>query len=153
MIRFSALLAGFLLILVGVSLPADEPREFTLVLVSSSDLGGGRLTPNQLRRVFLGISVSVNDQDIRALRNTSDPVLNEVFLQKVVYMTERRYKRQLVSQTFRTGQMRPPQFGVQSELVQALKSTPASISVMWERDVKKDPGLHTIQVLWKGSPR
>jgi len=150
MIRRRLLLAGLLLLLGGTLLPADEPNEFTLVLVSAADLGDGQLTPNQLRRVFLGIPVSIGGKAISALRNTSDPLLVEIFLQKVVYMSKRRYKRQLVSQTFRTGQMRPPNFNSNDDLVQALKSSPDSVSVMWERDAEKDPALHIVQVLWKG---
>jgi len=150
MIRRGLFVAGLILLLGGTSLPADEPNEFTLVLVSAADLGDGQLTPNQLRRVFLGIPVSINGDDIRALRNTSDPLLIEVFLQKVVYMSKRRYKRQLVSQTFRTGQMRPPNFNKHDDLVQALESIPDSVTVMWKRDAEKDPALHVIQVLWKG---
>jgi len=153
MIRRCLVFAGLLLLLIGTSLPADEPHEVTLVLVSAADLGDSQLTPNQLRRVFLGIPVLIDGVNIRALRNTSDPLLNEIFLQKVVYMSEHRYKRQLVSQTFRTGQMRPPDFKVQDDLVQALKSIPGSVSVMWERDAKKDPALHIVQTLWKGRLR
>lgn len=153
MIRRRICLIGLLLLLVVAPLPADKLREVALVLVSGTDLGGGQLTPNQLRRVFLGIPLSVNGQDIRALRNTSDPLLNEVFLQKVVYMSARRYERQLVSQTFRTGQIRPPRFDARSDLVQGLKSIPGSVSVMWERGARKDTDLHIIQVLWKGRPR
>jgi len=150
MIRRYLFFAGLLLLLSGTSLPADEPREVTLVLVSAADLGDDQLTPNQLRRVFLGIPVLVDGENIRALRNTSDPLLVEIFLQKVVYMSKRRYKRQLVSQTFRTGQMRPPNFNENDDLIQALKSIPDSVSVMWERDAEKDPALHVVQVLWKG---
>jgi len=153
MIRRHIIFIGLLLLPGGNPLPADEPREATLVLVSGTGPGDGELTPNQLRRVFLGIPVSVDGKNIRALRNTSDPLLNEVFLQKVVYMSERRYKRQLVAQTFRTGQMRPPVFKTDEELVQALKSITGSVSVMWERDARKDGSLHVIQVLWKGRPR
>ncbi len=153
MIRRGLFFTGLLLMLIGMSLPADEPHEGTLVLVSVADLGDGQLTPNQLRRAFLGIPVLVNGENIRALRNTSDPLLNEIFLQKVVYMSEPRYKRQLVSRTFRTGQMHPPDFKVQDDLVHALKSVPGGVSVMWERDANKDPALHVIQVLWKGRPR
>jgi len=153
MIRRCLFFAGLLLLLSGMSLPADEPNEATLVLVSAADLGDGQLTPNQLRRVFLGIPVSIDGEAIRALRNTSDPLLIEIFLQKVVYMSKHRYKRQLVSQTFRTGQMRPPNFNEHDDLVQALKSIPGSVTVMWERDAKKDPALHIIQTLWKGRRR
>ncbi len=153
MIRRLICFVGLLMLLVVAPLPADEPDEVALVLVSGSDLGGGRFTPNQLRRVFLGIPVAVNGQDIRALRNTSESLLNEIFLQKVVYMSERRYERQLVSRTFRTGQIRPPNFDNRTALVEALKSIPGSISVMWEHDVKEHPELHVIQEIWKGRPR
>ncbi len=152
MIKRSLLLAGLLLLLSGTSLLAKPPRNVTLVLVSATDLGS-KLTPNQLRRVFLGIPVTVNGEIIKALRNTSDPLLNEIFLQKVVYMSERRYKRQLISQTFRTGQTRPPYFEVEDNLVEALKSVSGSVSVMWARDAEKNSDLHIIQVLWKGRPQ
>ncbi|VAW76697.1 hypothetical protein MNBD_GAMMA15-183 [hydrothermal vent metagenome] len=141
---------GVLMLLLVAPLPADEPAEVALVLVSGSDLGGSHLTPNQLRRVFLGIPVKVGGQNIRALRYTGDSQLNEIFLQKVVYMTERRYERQLVSQTFRTGQMRPPNFDKRGALVQALKSVPYNVSVLWKHDAEKDPDLYVIQEIWKG---
>lgn len=153
MIRRCLYLAGLLLLLSGTSLPADEPHEATLVLVSGAGLGDSQLTPNQLRRIFLGMPVSANGKAISALRNTSDPLLNEIFLQKVVYMSERRYQRLLVSKTFRTGQIRPPNFKSHDNLVQALKTVPDSVSVMWERDAKNHTDLHVIQVLWTGRPQ
>lgn len=153
MIRHRLFFVGLFLLLIGTPLSADESDQATLVLVSVADLGDGQLTPNQLRRVFLGIPVSVNGENIRALRNTSDPLLNEIFLQKVVYMSERRYKRQLVSQMFRTGRTRPPIFKLRDNLVQALKSVPGSVSVMWKKEAQKHSALHIVQVLGKGRLR
>ncbi|HHJ14103.1 MAG TPA: hypothetical protein ENJ79_06960 [Gammaproteobacteria bacterium] len=146
-------LAGLLLLMSMAPLLADDAGEVTLVLVSGSDLGGGQLTPNQLRRAFFGIPLRLNGHDIRALRNGSDPLLNEIFLQKVVYMSARRYERQLVSLTFRTGRARPPRFARRDDLVQALKTLDDSIAVMWKRNVGQDSGLHIIQTLWKGHPQ
>ncbi len=138
----------FLLVAFVQGVQAQEDR--ALVLVADSESGLDHLSPRQLRRVFLGLPVEVRGQPVRALLNTSDPLLNRVFLQKVVFMSQRRYARQLLSLTFRTGRRRPQAFRDQDQMVRTLHSSVGAIAVMWKRDAARDGSLKIMQTLWRG---
>jgi len=127
-----------------VVLASDIPAH-TLVLVTNSDLAIKRFPPNELRKLFLGFPIIVDGTTLIPLRNYSDDLLKETFLQKVMYMSERHYDRQLLSLAFRTGRSRPPIYTDHNSLIQALKHEPASISVIWFKDVNEDNALRIIQ--------
>ena len=127
--------------------------EVALVLVAGSKTRISRLSAHELRRVFLGLPVQVDGQNVRALLNTSDPLLTEIFLQKVVFMSARHYNRQLLSQTFRTGRRRPPRFKNREALVEALQSNRGAVAVIWEREAKEYDTIKIIQPIWRGRLR
>jgi len=139
-----------MLLLMSLQVSAQDDKQRTLALVTASDIQFERLTPNAVRKLFLGIPVSSYDQPLTVLLNNNSDLLNEIFLQKVVYMSERHYERMLVSQTFRTGRPRPAKFSDHGKLVEALKSTPGSVSLMWQKDADKDEAIHVLQILWQG---
>lgn len=129
----------------SVVLASDLPAH-TLVLVTNSNLPIKKFPPNELRKLFLGFPIIVNETPLIPLRNYSDDLLKETFLQKVMYMSERHYERQLLLQAFRTGNSRPPIYTNHDDLIQALKRKPGSISVIWFKDVGGNNALRVIQV-------
>ncbi len=109
-----------------------------------------RLTLEALRRAFLGLPVERDGVRVLPLVNRSDPLLYEIFLQKVVFLSARSYTRLLLSRTLRTGAPRPPEYTDVAALREALAARPGAVAVLWARDVHADPRLRVLQVLWSG---
>jgi hypothetical protein len=132
----------------GVSYAASE-RTLVLVASASSDLG--TLSPPEIRRLYLGGAVVRNGQQLEPLRNLSDASLQEIFLQRVVYLSERAYERQIISAVFRLGGKRPVAYDDARELLAALRKSPSTVSYMWADMVPQNQGIAVVTELWSGS--
>ena len=127
---------------------ATEQRQ--LVLVTGSTTKIAPLPPAEVRKLFLGLPVSQNSLRLEPLRNVSDPLLNEVFLQKIMFMSAQSYERQLVSQVFRFGGHRPVSYSDSGMLAAALRDRPGTVSYMWLSSTRQIPGIQVVQELWQG---
>ncbi|RMD80179.1 MAG: hypothetical protein D6809_01850 [Gammaproteobacteria bacterium] len=111
---------------------------------------GVRLTPQEVRLLFLGATVIKAGRRLKPLLNTSDPFLEEVFLQKVLFMSKAHYQRRLVALTFRLGRPRPPAFADELRLAGVLRARPEAVSYMWASHARR-LGLRVVEELWSGS--
>ena len=105
----------------------------------------------EVRKLFLGLPVEKNGQQLKPLRNSSDPLLTEVFLQKIIFMSKRKYEGQLVARVFRMGGVRPQVYKKLDELVDVLQQSPVSVTYMWSDQLEQTTNLKLIGVLWEGS--
>lgn len=124
-----------------------------LVLVSSVNANLPPLNIREVRRIFLGKPLIKNGMRIEGLRNTTDKLLQEVFLQKVVFMSIRAYETQLLSNVFRAGGDRPTQYNEQQQLLGALQENSWALTYMWEHEAQITPGIKVVGKLWEGSPQ
>jgi hypothetical protein len=104
----------------------------------------------EVRKLFMGIPVIVDNQPVIPLINITGKMIHEVFLQKIVFMSARKYKRQLISRVFRYGGSQPEFYSDVDELIKDLRDWPYNVSYMWARDAEKSPELFIVQELWKG---
>lgn len=146
---------GRLFIILGLSVVVTVPASAAddrgrLVLVTAAGSQLAPLSNAQLQRLFLGLPVSAQGRAVHALRNRSERLLYEVFLQKVIYMSARTYERQLASRVLLGGGHRPAEFTDQASLIQALSQRPLSVTYMWEQTAAAQPQLEIVQYLWKG---
>lgn len=121
-----------------------------LVLVSAA-ADVPTLSPLELQKLFLGMPIAKNGHRLLALRNQSDTLLYEVFLQKVIFMSAKTYEYQVLSQVFESGSQRPPSYADTDTLVDALHGKAYSVSYMWMDSVKPHHRLRVVQELWHGS--
>lgn len=140
------LVYGLYVIAVHGALAAER----TLVLVRSEQATAPALTEQEVRKLFLGEALTKNGQRVQALRNHTDALLYEVFLQKIVFMSGRNYERQLLSRVFRLGGQRPPIYEDLGALIAALKANPAAVTFMWEDEAGTIPGIKVGMQLWQG---
>ncbi len=108
--NLSLLLVITLLMPVQAFALESHNQALVLVLVTARSNQIEKLQPRQFRKLFLDVPVFSNNEQLIPLINTSDKLLYEIFLQKVVYMSVRNYERMLISNTFRTGRPRPEMF-------------------------------------------
>lgn len=137
-----ALLALLLILITQAVGAADR-----LVLVTASDRPMPRLSGSELRQLFLGIPLARRAPAPVPLLNKTEPLVHEVFLQKVMFMSAPQYERQIIAQVFRHGGTRPRVYRRPEELVQALKATPGSVTYMRESMLQRFPHVRVIQPL------
>lgn len=134
-----------------VASAAEDVRTLVAVASARSPLAG--LKPAELRFAFLALPVRQGGARPRAVLNQSDPLLYEVFLQKVVFLSSQQYHRQVVSHVFQRGGTRPAVVDDERRLVELLHADPQRVSFMWAQDARRYQGLIVVRVLWQGSVR
>lgn len=143
------LLAG-LLLLVNSSFGRDSARR-QLVLVAAGRATIPAMSHGDVRRAYLGLRDSSGSQRSVPLGNRSDPLLYEVFLQKVIFMSARNYERQILSHVYQSGNQRLVMYENKDDVVKHLSNDSDAISYMWASDIKIDSGLRIVQVIWEGN--
>lgn len=128
---------------------AGGMRKLVLVVDSGSDIG--RLSISGTRKLFLGVPVAAapSRESMHPLRNASDPVLEEVFLQKVIFMSRDAYERALLTRAMRGGGSRPALHDSETALVDALRADKFAVTYMWADRVATQSNLKIVAELWE----
>lgn len=125
-----------------------RPASQAVVLVVRANSPVSEMDSVTVRKLFLGLPVLVNGKPLHPLRNHSDPLLDEIFFQQIVAMSQSSYDRQILNGVNRQGWPRPAEYYSEASVVAALTADPNSVSYMWQRDVGHNPGIRVIRVLW-----
>jgi hypothetical protein len=132
--------------LMGEHAVADH--ELVLVVRADSDIEAIDLL--DVRKVYLGFSVrTIKNAPIRAAANLTEKPIFEIFLQDVMAMSASTYDRRLLTLTLQSGYLRPAVFRNLTELVDALKQDPNTVSFMWKEDAEAAGELKVLRVLWR----
>lgn len=143
-LRLFASILLFVLTASGQSFAAER----MLVLVASSASVHDGLSPFEMRKAFLGYPLKHNGHETHPLGNRTDPRLQEAFLQKIMFMSDQVYERQLTGMMFRYGLAKPPEYSNLAELARALANDPDSISYMWMADAQQFHNIKVIAQSW-----
>lgn len=139
------LLFAFLLgVALSLPAPADELR---LVLVASAKSQLAGMTPAEVRRLYLGIPIVKDGKEVIPVRNTSDPKIQEVFLQRVLFMSAHAYERQMTARVYRSGGNRIRDYNDFRKLVAALEEDPRSVTYMPHEAASTISGIKIIASL------
>ena len=125
-----------------------RPASQSVVLVVRADSPVTEMDSVTVRKLFLGLPVLVNGKLLHPLRNRSDPMLDEIFFQQLVAMSQPSYDRQILIGVNRQGWLRPAEYNSLASVVAALAADPSAVSYMWQRDVGHNSGIRVIRVLW-----
>lgn len=125
--------------------PADTRK---LVLVTAETSNVPALSPEQVRRLYLGAAVNGDSRTVVPLRNNSDSLLREVFLQKVVYLSEPMYERTLMTRLLAGKGARPQVYDNPNELIAALRATPNAVTYLWADTAAATQGIRIVAELW-----
>lgn len=126
--------------------PAGDNRR--LVLAARIDSNITTLSAPEVRRLFLGVPIFANGSPVQPLRNASDPLIEEVFLQKVLFMSRESYERLLLTKVMRTGGMRSLAYTTDAQLMQAIENNRNAVTYVWAGDLGGKP-LRIIAELWR----
>jgi hypothetical protein len=128
---------------------ASAARGQSVVLFGTDSDPDMSLATLQLRKLFLGFKVVHDNHVLRPIRNRTDALLDSIFLQHVVAMTEEIYQRRLLELSLQQGRPRPLEVRTLQELKSAVGAAPHCISFAWEADVAQFEGARVIRTLWR----
>lgn len=123
----------------------------TLVLATSTNSSIPSLTTQEARKLFLGVPLEKDGEHPVPLLNISDPLIYEVFLQKIAFMSANTYENQTLSVVFRLGGKRPQSYDDLNSLINALQQNPGTVTFLWEDQIRGNQGIKPVNVLWQGS--
>lgn len=117
-----------------------------LVVVTGASNGLSSLNVEQVRKIYLGVAGDAGTSRIQPLFNDSTPLLREMFLQKVVFMSNETFQHFATKHA--AGETRRLKFyRSEAKLIRDLRIRPNTISVIWETAAERNPGLKVIGVL------
>ena len=139
-----------ILIISALALMATTARaEVAVVLVADKDSPIESVSSLEIRKIYLGITVTIGGDVIRAIRRRDDERLNQIFLQSVIAMSQRSYERRLLSLVLKFGTPRPAEVDSHDELLELLETHSSSIAYMWKSEAETDSRVKIIRVLWQ----
>jgi hypothetical protein len=128
--------------------PAGAER--SVMLVTNEACAMQTISMLDVRKAYLGISINYEGLGIRAFRLNNDEILDQVFFQTVVAMSEKSYERRLLSLLLKFGTPRPQELDSVEALAAAIRSTNCGIAYMWANDAESMSGIKGIRLLWQG---
>ena len=124
--------------------------DLSLVLVAAKNATIATISPEDVRRLYLGIPVMSGGQTIKPLINDTDKLLREVFMQQILFMSTDAYQRQTISRTYQTGEPPVPVYADTNSLFKALEANPKAVTYMLEQTAIASPEIKIIAKLWLG---
>jgi hypothetical protein len=142
--RVARQLAMLWLLLAAMGAHAGEK----LVLIAGADSRVEQLDSLEVRKLFLGLTVTHNGMRLRPLLNETDEHVKTIFLQNVVSMSEITYDRHLLGMALKQGRSQPGIYKEAALLYAAVAADPSAVSFAWLKDVERNPRLKVLRVLW-----
>jgi hypothetical protein len=123
----------------------------SVVLVTAETCPLESITMLDLRKAYLGVTVTVDGQRIRPILMRADEMLEQVFYQSVVAMSKKSYERRRLSLALKYGTPRLAEIEDVAAVTEALRKEECAITYLWASDAEAIPGIKTIRLLWQES--
>ena len=142
-------LRGAAWLLAGLVLASPAGAADALVLVVPARSPIQSLDSLQVRKAFVGLSVTVNGGTIVPLINNSQESLRAAFLQHVVGLSEQMYRRRTLTLALQQGRASPVVHTQQAELLRELEANAFSVTYMWQSSAAGLDQVRVVRVLWR----
>lgn len=135
-----------LLTLLAAAVPAFAEEQLVLVVSAGSKVE--QLDSLELRKLFLGLTVTYDGSRLRPVLNETDARVKEIFLQNIISMSDITYDRRLLRLALIQGQTQPAVYKNIGQLIEAVAADPGAVSYAWAKDVAHDARIRILRVLW-----
>jgi hypothetical protein len=135
-----------LLTLLAAAVPAFAEEQLVLVVSASSKVE--QLDSLELRKLFLGLTVTYDGSRLRPVLNETDARVKEIFLQNIISMSDITYDRRLLRLALIQGQTQPAVYKNIGQLIEAVAADPNAVSYAWAKDVAHDARIRILRILW-----
>lgn len=119
-----------------------------LVLIVSADSKVEQLDSLEVRKLFLGLTVTHDGDRLRPVLDEADARVKEIFLQNIVSMSDTTYDRSVLRLALIQGQIKPIAYKDITLLINAVAADPTAVSYAWAKDVAHDSRIKILRVLW-----
>ena len=140
LVKFMIAIVFAACVLLATSVHAEEQR---IAIVASKEAGIKTISSKEVRRAYLGVTILLDGVEIKPLLNQTDKLGEEVFLQKILFMSSEAYERQLLARVFRGGGS-PKAYQNLADLLAALQNDKSTITFMLYETAIKTPGIRII---------
>jgi hypothetical protein len=147
-VRRSSATLFLLLLWALVSVAVADER--TVVLVTGSGCPISGIDNLDLRKVYLGVGVSIDGSHIRPVRLRGDDQLDRIFFQIIVAMSRKSYERRALSLALKFGAPRPMEYTELGEALDAVRRMQCGIVYTWADEIAGEPGIKVLKPLWRG---
>lgn len=131
----------FILLLGVVNPLVGFAMDCPLLVVAARSAPIDYLSRQEIRRLYLGVPLQVEGGTLQPVRNTSDTMLQEVFLQKILAMSKNAYRRVLAARLVRLREPGPAEARDIDKLIQMLLANPYLVSYLWKSDFPENNEL------------
>lgn len=142
MVRFS-------LIILATLMSVSWGAERSVVLAVAVDSPVAALDAHDVRLLFLGHTVRIDGRTLTPIRNLADRTIDDIFLQSVVAMSATRYDRYTLRLALQQGRPRLREIDSTENLIRSLEANPLAVTYLWDTDVRANPRLRALRVLWR----
>jgi len=118
------------------------------VLVAAKESRIQKVSIIEVRKIFIGLPASELSGIRQPVINHSDNQVYQIFLKKVLRMTDKGYKRKLIKRIFRQGSEKIKTIYKKRELLEYLRENPDDVSFMSKENADNTAGIKVIQQLW-----
>ncbi|HHH44332.1 MAG TPA: hypothetical protein ENK49_09355 [Gammaproteobacteria bacterium] len=130
-----------LLLLCAAVSPSGHAMQCPLLVVANRSAPVNSLSQKTIRRLYLGVPYQTRNGPLQPVRNASDAMLQEVFLQKILFMSKNAYRRVLANRLVQRREAGPAEYRDVSQLIEGLSANPLMISYLWASDLPPDGQL------------
>lgn len=142
--KFTA--TAVLLTLLTAATPAWAGEQLVLIVSAASKIE--QLDSLEVRKLFLGLTVTHNGNRLRPVLNESDDRVKQIFLQNIVSMSDITYDRRLLRLSLIQGQTQPTTYKNITLLINSVAADPSAVSYAWAEDVAHETRIRILRVLW-----
>jgi hypothetical protein len=142
--KFTA--TAVLLTLLTAAMPALAGEQLVLIVSAASKIE--QLDSLEVRKLFLGLTVTHNGNRLRPVLNESDGRVKQIFLQNIVSMSDITYDRRLLRLSLIQGQTQPTAYKNITLLINSVAADPSAVSYAWAKDVAHETRIRILRVLW-----
>jgi hypothetical protein len=135
-----------LVLLLGAATRAFAAEEVVLIVGARSNIE--QLDSPLVRRLFLGLTVTLNGSRLHPLLNEADAKIKDLFLQNIVSMSDSTYDRYVLRLSLLQGRTQPMVYRSESELIDAVAADPTAVGYAWLKDVAHDARIRILRVVW-----
>jgi hypothetical protein len=139
---------AWLVMSLWISLHATAANADSVVLIVSASSPIQQLRSGDLRKLFMGFDVVLDNVELRAVRNRSDARLDAIFLQNIVDLSELVYERQLLARKLQNAASLPAEYRSEQLLLDAVARDPRAVSFAWSTSTLTRSDIRVLRILW-----
>ncbi|MBI3994546.1 MAG: hypothetical protein HY349_01085 [Nitrospirae bacterium] len=125
----------------------EEKPEKAIVIIAGTRFPKDRLTPRELKAIYLGEINIVENLWIHPVDQRDDQPIRKRFLEKVIQMTRDRYIDHWNQRLFRSGGFTPLLKSDGREVIETVREQDGALGYLWADEARNETGIKILLTL------